>query len=104
MEYRMLYVECRKQLRGRKEKNQLFNCRVPKKTLNKVSYLLSVGRKNTWQSPLFVECFLYRVFSVRHSATSVFAKCLTENSQCIFLHSASSGFLTGRERGFSPGW
>jgi hypothetical protein len=92
MEYPMLYVEWEK-IYGLKKKNQFF-CWVPKKTLGKVSYLPSVGTKNTWEwaicecheehlakPPLCQVFFLYQVFSWRHSATSVIAECPTENTQ-----------------------
>jgi hypothetical protein len=69
----MLYVESRKSLRGRTEKNYLFaECKI--KTLGKLSSLLSVRKKNTRQrtglpsvrkkhsANKFAESFLFQTF------------------------------------------
>ena len=108
MQYHMLYVESRKSLRGRTEKNYLFTeCQT--KTLGKLSSLPSVRkkntrqrtglpsvRKNTRQTYLFAGCFLFQTF--------LFAECFPCNTRQIgclpsaritrqtFQNSATRGF------------
>jgi len=89
----MLYVESRKSLRGRTEKNYLFTeCQT--KTLGKLSSLPSV-RKITLSKAQFAECrkktlskqascrvfFFCLVFFVQHSAKRLFAECPTNNTR-----------------------
>jgi len=91
IEYHMLYVEIRKSLRFKREK-KIIICRVYFFDTRQRTSLPSVIFLTLGKEPFCRVFYFYRLFSVRHSAKSLFAECPKYSTQQTLMHSANKGF------------